>query len=915
MITPSVQTSLSNARRYFREHLRMGDYYTEGKALDGVWFGAAAERLRLNGAVREKDFLALCEGINPLTGEPLSQRRNTTRKNGHAEKANRRVFFDFVHRPPKSVSILGLMEDERIPDLHRNAVQASLAVLERYAGTRVRTEGACTDRRTANIVAALFEHDTSREQDPLLHTHAVIFNATWDAVETRWKALQTREMFRVLAYADAVYNAELTRELVRLGYDIHQVGKAWEITGVPREMIAQFSKRRAHIEHRLAEEVKNPANAGTDAHVLRERIARDERKRKIRGADKAALQKRWRDELGPEGAKTLARLHAAAVATRRVLPKPDYTAALAWGRAFVFERKSVVRLPELLAAAARRLLGTDASMARLEAESAHAGIVTADDGERITSVDGLRREWAIVEQARRERGQYRPFAMSFDLSGSTLEEEQQKAVSHLLQSRDGITLFRGAAGTGKTHALREFVARLESAGHPIRIAAPQAQQARALTTDGMPAVTLSRLLNDAQLPAQAVVIVDEAGQVGGRQMEALFSLARRHAARLILSGDTRQHAAVEASDAMRSLEAFARVRIAEIKKIRRQDPRLGQTAEERAGIIAYRRAVEEASTGRAEAALTHLATAGFVHDTGGGDVIAPVAADYERWQAEGLRVLAISQTRETVHRLTEAITARLMARGEVLEARRLETYLPRDVHEAEKILPDTYQPETVLHVLRRYGALERGDRLTVENVEPDALTVIAASGLRRRVALKQCARWEILDRHEITAGLGSVLQLRTNGLSRDGRPFCNGGRVTIRSFHADGSIGVRDENGSDLILWPDQRILQLGYAVTSYGAQGKTADAVLLADAGVASASHQKEWYVSISRARRKIAVYTPEIAGLAARIAASGDRMLALELAPEIRQLVNVGLRSLIHDSVDHVHRVIASLGPKIRP
>jgi hypothetical protein len=109
--------------------------------------------------------------------------------------------------------------------------------------------------------------------------------------------------------------------------------------------------------------------------------------------------------------------------------------------------------------------------------------------------------------------------------------------------------------------------------------------------------------------------------------------------------------------------------------------------------------------------------------------------------------------------------------------------------------------------------------------------------------------------------------------------------------------------------------LQPGYAVTSFGSQGKTVDAVLLADAGVAAASHQKEWYVSISRARRRIAVYTPDVAGLAARIAATGERLLGIELVPEVRHLVGVGLRSLIHASIDRVHRAIATVGPKFRP
>src|SRR5687767_13334883 len=76
------------------------------------------------------------------------------------------------------------------------------------------------------------------------------------------------------------------------------------------------------------------------------------------------------------------------------------------------------------------------------------------------------------------------------------------------------------------------------------------------------------------LPPRAVIVVDEAGQVGARQLRQVIELARQQRARLILSGDTRQHGAVAASDALRAVEAYGGVRIAEIQHIRRQDPQL-----------------------------------------------------------------------------------------------------------------------------------------------------------------------------------------------------------------------------------------------------------------------------------------------------------------------------------------------------
>ncbi|MEO6459685.1 MAG: MobF family relaxase, partial [Bdellovibrionota bacterium] len=242
MISPNPQTSLANARKYFREHLKVGDYYKEGESVEGEWFGEAAKRLNLKGKVKEEDFLSLCDGNNPETGKTLTARKNSTRVVDGKIEPNRRIFHDFVFRPPKSVSIVGMLEDPRIIALHKAAVRTALHELEKYAGARLRAKGMRdSDRRTSNIVAAIFEHDTSREQDPLIHTHAVIFNATFEGAEDRWKALQTFEMYKALPFADSVYTAELTRELVKLGYEIKVTGKSWEIAGVSRELVERFS--------------------------------------------------------------------------------------------------------------------------------------------------------------------------------------------------------------------------------------------------------------------------------------------------------------------------------------------------------------------------------------------------------------------------------------------------------------------------------------------------------------------------------------------------------------------------------------------------------------------------------------------------------------------------------------------------
>jgi conjugative relaxase-like TrwC/TraI family protein len=177
MLSPKVQLSLKNAREYFRAHLCVGDYYAEGQKVAGNWFGLGAEKLGLADRVSEQEFLRLCQGLHPGTGDRLTARRNTTRRDKGESVANRRVFYDFTFSPPKSVSVVTLMRDQRICAIHDQAVRTALGELERYAETRVRRHGEDRERSTGNLIAALFRHETSRELDPHLHTHCVVFNA------------------------------------------------------------------------------------------------------------------------------------------------------------------------------------------------------------------------------------------------------------------------------------------------------------------------------------------------------------------------------------------------------------------------------------------------------------------------------------------------------------------------------------------------------------------------------------------------------------------------------------------------------------------------------------------------------------------------------------------------------------------
>ncbi|MFP5277373.1 MAG: MobF family relaxase [Acidobacteriota bacterium] len=209
---------------YAQRHLQHSDYYDEHRRVQGEWQGRGAELLGLRGTVASEQFEAVREGLHPETGEFLRPRHSADRTNGDgSEQSKARSLYDLTFSAPKSVSVQAMVGgDERLIAAHDKAVGEALAEAENYAGTRVRLNGANENRTTGNWIVAAYRHDTSRELDPQLHTHAVSANLSYDGVEGRWKALQASGLYERRAYLTEVYRNALANEVRGLGYDIEQ---------------------------------------------------------------------------------------------------------------------------------------------------------------------------------------------------------------------------------------------------------------------------------------------------------------------------------------------------------------------------------------------------------------------------------------------------------------------------------------------------------------------------------------------------------------------------------------------------------------------------------------------------------------------------------------------------------------------
>lgn len=736
-----------------------------------------------------------------------------------------------------------------------------------------RRAGSGVARAPADSRTATFQHETSRELDPHLHTHCIVFNATFDPVENRWKALEASGMYRAQKLAEGCYYHELCRGLRRLGYAIENSPTGFEIKGVPASVLSRFSKRHQEIAAEAERRLAGGKTTG-NAKDVREQVARDARKRKIKNSTADRLRPDWERQLTRDERSAL---HALRSVRARSAEPANVAELVAWADEHLFERRSVVSEYELLAAALMRGRGRDFEMAALREAIHQHGYLREDDTGKLTSRDVLRCELDIVMACRVGRSRYHSLNEDY-ASSASLSAEQRAAVAQILQSRDFITLFRGGAGTGKSRALKEVERGLAAAERPVVVLAPQRQQVGDLAKDGLPAATVARLMMTRELPSRAIVIVDEAGQIGGKQLRALIRLVRACDGRLILSGDTRQHGAVAASDALRAIEAYGRIKPAEIHTIRRQDPDRARSAAERRFIRSYRAAVKAAAAGEIAESFDRLDRLGCVRELADGERRDVLALEYLAALARKESALVVAQTWNEVHAVNDAIRARLRAAGKLGAGQSLTAYQAVDATAAQKRARDFYRAGHCAYFLKSYGRYAKGDICEIASAN-EAGIVVVKNGRRATLSYRYTDRLKVVAPSSLEIAPGDRLQLKFNGKSVEGASLVNGELVTIRRVRSDGSLVVESDAGERKTLGAAQRLFNRGYAVTSYASQGKTVDTVLLADAANPAATNCNQWYVAISRGRRKAMVFTADKAALRANIERSGERELALEM------------------------------------
>ena len=258
--------------------------------------------------------------------------------------------------------------------------------------------------------------------------------------------------------------------------------------------------------------------------------------------------------------------------------------AVQWAEDHLFDRNSVVLECQLWQQALERARGENFSVAELKEFTRQRDYIRNPNASERSDV--ARSSVARMGNCSNRQGRRRATAIHWwKIPTRRIQNwmtNNARLWTRLLRSTNAVSLFRGGAGTGKSFVLRELVEQIRQSGRRVVVLAPQRQQVVDMEKAGFPSpTTVANFLLKRELAEGAVVVVDEAGQIGGRQMLELLRLARERNARVILSGDTRQHGAVEASDALLAIERHSGIKPVELHTIRRQDPALGRDEKER----------------------------------------------------------------------------------------------------------------------------------------------------------------------------------------------------------------------------------------------------------------------------------------------------------------------------------------------
>lgn len=871
-------------------------YYSHGAA-PSQWLGQGAAALGLQGAVGREQLIELLEGRLP-DGTDL------TTRGGRAEAA--RMGTDITLSAPKSFSILAT-RDRRLVDLWDQSVTVATGLIEKEVmAARLGKGGSKGVEHTGSLVVAAYRHEDTRAvdgtADPDLHTHCLALNMT-RRLDGEWvrSDLQWGDRMVLGKTADMAQKAWLAQEIQKLGYQIRVTADGFEVDGITDEHVKVFSRRSSEIDEALRARGIDPATA-TDAQKEAACLATRGQKTQLSDADQAWD---WRSRLRDSGCD-LDKLMAEAEARAdryAVTPHAGIAGRMAWGNAaspdiataavqsaarHIGERETVFDYNKARLEALRAGMG-GATLDTVESSIRHgaAGLIAVGDGQ-FTTREALLREQAILAHVRAGYGQTQSLMTAQAAAAFILEREktqgfslttgQRAALALTLTSSDRVNVIVGAAGAGKTTAMKAAVAAYRDAGHEVIGIGPSAKARDELTSAGADTnhTLASYLSKDHEHNDARLIILDEAGMVSAADMDRLLKKLKAEGGRLLLVGDPQQLAAVEAGSPLAQIIQTRTAAVARVDEIQRQ-----RNAELRAVAQSFAdgKADEAVKAARPYMREAHIEAEnpkkpttderrqGIARDT--------AAAYLALSPDERARTLVLSGTNAVREQVNSRIRKVLQERGEVSRNEIQITALHKaDLTRERAARAESYAPGVVVRLKQGREAVD----YTVTRTQGERIILRAKDGQEKRWNPAKEKAQGVYEARVMGLAIGDEIMFRENQ-GRGADKITNGatGRVTATK---DNTVAVTLSDGRKITLDPAQgHSIDYGWCRTIHSSQGATVDRVLVAGEASRVATAESA-YVACSRARDALQIITDNPDRLEKSWSKWAERQTALDAA-----------------------------------
>jgi conjugative relaxase-like TrwC/TraI family protein len=841
------------------------DYYSkEGSEKDGKayskWEGSLAKELKLKGSVELKDFENLLKG-------KIAKDITLGRVNGKGEREHS-AGIDLTFSAPKSVSILSeIGGDERVLNAHRKAVSETLKFMEsEFIRARVR-KGASNSKdtkltyeTTGKAIIATYQHNVSRNLDPQLHTHAVIINATKTADGT-WRSAEFYKVFSGKMNLGKLYRNELARNLRDIGYTIEQTHSdgRFELKEINSEIRKHFSTRRAEIELKLLDSKEQNAKTSANVSLLTRKVKQD--------VDRNLLKENWKERIDKfdinleniiKHSKELSFQTKKTPAKELKLITKE---AVNYAISHLSERDAVFEKSKVIGQALTFNEKTSLSLILKELNLRINNKELIEKDGRITSSNTLIMEKENIKLLEISKGVSDSIVKEFNvesLNKTSLNDGQKQSVSLILSSTDRVIGIQGSAGTGKTFMLNEARKLSIKEGYSIVGLAPSSSATLTLKQDAnlTEAFTLQKFLKKYEGLAlnreterglkqmksdfqKKVIIVDEASMISTKQMNNLIKITQKLETKLVLVGDVKQLASVEAGKPFFELQKSG-MRTAKMTEIVRQDN------------ILLREAVQSAIKGNIKNAFEKIGN--NIIEKEKGENISEIAVKeyFKLSKIDRDKTLILAPANETRKEINEIVRNNLQERGEI--SRKCITQMTleaKNLSVAEKGESFNYKEGEVVVFNRNYKVhgVAKGENLEIKEVK-HGLIILEKEGKQIKFELKGKPEIEVFKKSEKEISVGDKIRYLRNDKEFK---IVNSHIAEVKDINKEKGEITLQEGKNQKTLKLSSSILQhidYAYAGTVHASQGKTTKNVIAVLEGGKPLTNQQSFYVEISRAK-----------------------------------------------------------------